>query len=423
MKKCKYYFKPKVLLLGLLLMSAILIVCIAHDLKLKKVFVRQQFAQNLNFIGDIYPDINVNKISIENIPHNTLIYSNKNYLKESNDSKQLLTHEKPNQNDSHQTIKYKTIKTSNYTDLNKQKDWKQLISDRFSSRMNHLHRECAKARSHLHKPLRLSDSFFYAKKYNLLACASAKGGVTTWKSHFLKMNGINISKTSVHSPWAERQIVAVRMIGQKGLKQIQKGSTHVTRILSVRHPISRLVSAYSNKFADGKNASPHRYYLMKKVLKHEGIPVTSAMHTSISFLRFLKYVIYEKSLGTTKMNIHWRPTSNSCDPCRIPYSYIIQLETLEEDLGYLVLQLGIKEIDARMRRNKSSKREKEEDNARYQSYFTNLDPEHVENLDPEHVKNLDPEHVKSLNRVIIRNRETIEQKERNISKDISHTKS
>ncbi|KAK3885741.1 hypothetical protein Pcinc_010079 [Petrolisthes cinctipes] len=51
---------------------------------------------------------------------------------------------------------------------------------------------------------------------------------------------------------------------------------------------------------------------------------------------------------------HWEPFTKLCSPCDISYQYIIFLDTLTEDLQFLVTALNISTINVKTRDNRGS---------------------------------------------------------------------
>ncbi|XP_063596972.1 carbohydrate sulfotransferase 11-like [Penaeus indicus] len=198
---------------------------------------------------------------------------------------------------------------------------------------------------------------YFIEEYNLFLCVSAKGGATTWKSHMLKMKGH--PGTNVHKGYNEKRIRA-RMP-----RIADRFSGKVTSVISVRHPLSRLVSAYGDKFGDGKSsaATPRFLRMVRQHLNSWGRRVT--------FYQFLTYVIHQSKRGPSWTNNHWRPISWNCKPCTGNFDYIIKLETLDEDLAYLVNVLEIKEIDIKLKHNVKRSKAKVKG---YESYFKSLPP-------------------------------------------------
>ncbi|KAK7026750.1 hypothetical protein SK128_003066 [Halocaridina rubra] len=143
-------------------------------------------------------------------------------------------------------------------------------------------------------------------------------------------------------------------------------SAEVTKLLSVRDPISRLVSAYINRFANGRYEVPSNasYSFMRKALKVEGKSLRWREPAQVNFTQFLNLILNEKRKNVAKMNYHWRPQSMTCDTCSLPYDHIIHLETMSDDLHYLIQKLGIHELKENLRVNSSHQKK-----INYEDYF------------------------------------------------------
>ncbi|KAK7079860.1 hypothetical protein SK128_013898 [Halocaridina rubra] len=147
-----------------------------------------------------------------------------------------------------------------------------------------------------------------------------------------------------------------------------------------RHPLTRLVSAYRQRFANGKlpqlkiwNKRPlqtkksFNNYWLPLIISHNIIPATERqalgiphkdpmrkMYSAtllkkvharlgktfhITFPMFLRHVIYTHQIK--QVDSHWRPIEWLCSPCLLHYDYIVKLETMTEDVKYVFEQLNI----------------------------------------------------------------------------------
>ncbi|XP_068221663.1 carbohydrate sulfotransferase 11-like isoform X2 [Palaemon carinicauda] len=255
---------------------------------------------------------------------------------------------------------------SESSSVNKQElEWEQTILKRFSERQSLLKEKCKSYEGSIPMSVTrlLSDAFLYSRKYNLLTCITAKGGASTWKTHFLKMSGYAKYIGSPHQSSLKKRIIAEKMHQENEEEKI-------VRVMSVRHPFSRLVSAYMDKFANGSLRAPTKLKMKmyRPVLTLMGRPIIHNLRVAVPFSIFLRAIIEENKRGTVGMGRHWRPYSSNCRPCRIPYDYIVKLETFEDDLRYIVLKLGIEEINVSTQRNKASKKT----SPIYESYFRDI---------------------------------------------------
>lgn len=94
----------------------------------------------------------------------------------------------------------------------------------------------------------------------------------------------------------------------------------------------RLRSLYSNKF-EGDLDLPFRQKVGRDILRryHPDLPHDTIDDGRPSFPDLLRYI------ADGKRNGHWdAPYAAKCQPCRIRYDYIVQLETQERDAAYII---------------------------------------------------------------------------------------
>ncbi|CAL4059746.1 unnamed protein product, partial [Meganyctiphanes norvegica] len=204
------------------------------------------------------------------------------------------------------------------------------MKERFKSRQTMAEKGCHahdNPVNNLHKTKK--QFLYYSYKYKLLVCVVAKTGASTWKSHLLAMKGISSNGINVHSGYWEKKIKAKSILGKSGMSSMLPKAS---KVLTVRHPLDRLVSAYRDKFNGGK-------------------PTSGGLGKArdISFADFLKQVVINHWSGG--VNAHWSKMYGTCSPCHISYDYIMKTESYSEDLAYIVKKLGIKEVDASYRRH------------------------------------------------------------------------
>jgi len=59
----------------------------------------------------------------------------------------------------------------------------------------------------------------------------------------------------------------------------------------------------------------------------------------VTFPQFVRYVLWEKR-HARKVNTHWRPQNEKCQPCHIKYDAIIYYETMYEDAEFVLREIG-----------------------------------------------------------------------------------
>ncbi|CAL4165066.1 unnamed protein product, partial [Meganyctiphanes norvegica] len=185
-------------------------------------------------------------------------------------------------------------------------------------------------------------------------------------------------------------------------------------IIVQRHPLTRLVSAWKNKYHEGNSLKKYDAKKEAKVAKIIFTPswlynvqtfwvpamatnglIPSNMHKqlglatplnpnqeyprwvyislqrmlkpSIDFTQFLKHVV--KTFNSSSEDPHWNVFSHECSPCSLHYDYIAKVETFSEDLEYIFKHIGIPS-DPNIQKNKIKK--KNDNPYAYISYYTKI---------------------------------------------------
>ncbi|XP_068215660.1 carbohydrate sulfotransferase 10-like [Palaemon carinicauda] len=226
----------------------------------------------------------------------------------------------------------------------------------------------------------LNFRMFFFHRYHTSVCTIAKSASSTWRAHLRRVNkkppfNVPIDKDEIRNAFLQRPIEEI-------LKDVNSSS----KIVTVRHPLTRLVSAFRNKYNNGKVMQPHKPHIEAEIRKriagsqwHERfhqfwlpalfannmVPPNTHLNVGmkepidprvlysikeyeslyrflkprITFVQFLKYVL--KTYKEGKPDAHWKPYHVNCCPCDFDYDYITKVETLSEDLEYVFKKLGI----------------------------------------------------------------------------------
>ncbi len=124
---------------------------------------------------------------------------------------------------------------------------------------------------------------------------------------------------------------------------IKHGMANYTKMIFVRHPFERLVSAYRDKFADGNNSSTV-YQLgsgTEIVRKYRAEPSELSLKHGhdVTFPEFVSYVIDQWTEGRRQLDVHWRPMIDLCLPCSMEYDIVGKFETLHQDVEFVLHKL------------------------------------------------------------------------------------
>ena len=117
----------------------------------------------------------------------------------------------------------------------------------------------------------------------------------------------------------------------------------------VRNPLDRLVSAYKDKINHpverGINSFPNNIMLqiMKKYSRDDYEKWLAAKATTRYVVPFSNFVQYVIDTPYEKLNIHFRPMINLCQPCTVKYDFYGAFKQYNNDSKLLIHKLDAEE--------------------------------------------------------------------------------
>ncbi|XP_061453631.1 carbohydrate sulfotransferase 9 isoform X2 [Rhineura floridana] len=186
--------------------------------------------------------------------------------------------------------------------------------------------------------MRMVSRIYVEDKHKLLYCEVPKAGCSNWKRVLMILSGVaksaaNITHDAVH--YGKH----LRKLDSYNLKGIHMRLKTYTKVIFVRDPMERLVSAFRDKFEH-----PNSYYhpvFGKAIIKKYRLNADRQALTTGSGVKFKEFIQYlldsRRPIG---MDTHWEQISKLCYPCAINYDYIGKFETLEEDANYFLRLIG-----------------------------------------------------------------------------------
>ncbi|CAL1271253.1 unnamed protein product [Larinioides sclopetarius] len=171
----------------------------------------------------------------------------------------------------------------------------------------------------------------------LFFCFIPKVASTSIKKFFLNISDIPINET------LNSNVTALHLAANDALRRISPmyyPTTTVNRffkIMFVRHPFDRLVSAFRDKAESPREEVTYFYDkywdpVMKKV-RPKGSPLDK-----ITFPEFVWYLTHTLERDYDE---HWASFWSRCDPCLVDYNFIGKLETAKHDFPYAFRKVGI----------------------------------------------------------------------------------
>jgi len=182
------------------------------------------------------------------------------------------------------------------------------------------------------------DKVHVQDKYKIMYCLIPKVGCSNMK---LLMRNVSAHGThpddlkNPHSQYKLAQAGVYPLTHFDGDDLISRVK-HYTKVILVRHPLTRLLSAYRDKLESGSDIPFLRNAGRKIIAKYRKNPTKEAlkMGTGVKFTEFLQFLIDSGKRGDF-LNQHWAPYTLLCDPCHMNYDIVMKLETVDSDMEYI----------------------------------------------------------------------------------------
>lgn len=114
------------------------------------------------------------------------------------------------------------------------------------------------------------------------------------------------------------------------------------KVMFVRHPFARLLSAYRDK-VNGTEIPYYQNKAKKMIQFHrKGATKAEIESANATFLEFCTWLAY--GAKGDNGDFHWYPLTKKYQMCQIPYDFIGKMETLADDVTYLFRLLKIDKL-------------------------------------------------------------------------------
>ncbi|KAK9305441.1 hypothetical protein QLX08_003563 [Tetragonisca angustula] len=157
------------------------------------------------------------------------------------------------------------------------------------------------------------------EQHELLYCYVPKVACTNWKRVLMVATG----------KWPERMLATY------------------DKLIVVRHPLERLLSAYRNKL-EAKHEKSSKYFQTrfgKKIIRRYRQNATAESLRNgddVTFREFVQFVTDDSSNETR--NEHWKPIYELCQPCLVNYNLVSKYESLVEDATEVLERMGVESV-------------------------------------------------------------------------------
>ncbi|XP_034248656.1 carbohydrate sulfotransferase 11-like [Thrips palmi] len=208
--------------------------------------------------------------------------------------------------------------------------------------------------------------FYYDRSHKMAWCPLYKAGSTSWLYNLCLLGGY--SERELQATQEQLSTLARKAFPELEYPEAEEALRGSRKILVVRHPLARLLSAYrdklENRVAGAEHGTAHFYrkygrrIVDKYRAKKDGVAVaTSSLlqpghvvrdpakpapaDDEPTFKEFVKYLI-DVDLANYADD-HWIPYYLFCTPCLLNYDIIAKVETYLEDQVYMIRALGLQD--------------------------------------------------------------------------------
>ncbi|XP_019722339.1 carbohydrate sulfotransferase 8 isoform X1 [Hippocampus comes] len=195
---------------------------------------------------------------------------------------------------------------------------------------------CAKYKSNVSKTITQHHvkNIFVEDKHKLLYCQVPKAGCSNWKRTLMVLAGIASDPQTINHDTAHigNPLKTLNNFDRQGIMR-RLGS--YTKVLFVREPLERIVSAYRDKF-ENPNEYYHTLFGKPIISKYRPNASRSALESGngVTFQEFVQYLLdVHRPVG---IDIHWEAANQLCNPCLIDYDFIGKFENMEEESDLLL---------------------------------------------------------------------------------------
>ena len=177
-----------------------------------------------------------------------------------------------------------------------------------------------------------------SNRYKTLFCYVPKVACSNWKRVFLVLSGYNNSMAQISGPMAHESGL-LDTLDRYSYDEINQKLQTYKKILFVREPLERVLSAYRNKFTTEHNINFHQRYGIKIIKKYRlNFTREPSDDEQVKFNEFVKYLLHLRP--DQLHDKHWELQHKICSPCSINYDFIGRYETLKSDAARALEMMG-----------------------------------------------------------------------------------
>jgi len=230
------------------------------------------------------------------------------------------------------------------TDSDTYESQDQLSEQSIKTRVTHVEAVCTRM-PELSRDCDKKYRFMLAdEKYHVIYSEIPKVASTNWVIFMATLDG----RVTVDMDSYDQKLAVVTnrpSLARIGLRYLSDLSYSVkdsyiknySKFVFVRHPYTRLVSAWIDKLNPGVDWY-HRQYgrNILRLLRKNATTSVIKSGSGVTFPEFVRYLIYLSKYQGVGFDEHWVPYYKLACPCTVQYDVIGKIETLSEDAAYVM---------------------------------------------------------------------------------------
>lgn len=139
-------------------------------------------------------------------------------------------------------------------------------------------------------------------------------------------------------PLGEAYLRVMETLSKIKSENVNKILNSSKKIIFVRHPYTRLFSAYIDKIFS-VNPLYWRYFRPNRGKSSSN---SSQCVYDVTFAEFVKYFLSNNFFW--KKDFHFIPMYKHCSPCKLKYDFIGKIESFDQDSKYILERIGLKSL-------------------------------------------------------------------------------
>lgn len=182
------------------------------------------------------------------------------------------------------------------------------------------------------------DMIWAEDQSRLLYCEVPKAGCSNWKRVLMVLAGyadsaLDIPHDTVHIHNRLPHLSSFKLDG------VLKRLNSYTKVLFIRDPFERLVSAFRDKF-ENPNHYYHSVFGRAIISRYRANASQSALNSGsgVTFREFVQYLLDQRR--PVGMDVHWERVGVLCHPCMIHYDFIGKFENMNSEANFLLRSVG-----------------------------------------------------------------------------------